>query len=99
MLAAVQAIEAKLAEIWHDIDGEARAELTALLADAKAEAETLKADLVPLASQLEADVKSAVATLAPEVQAAVAAIVAKFIADAQSLLGNGGGQPSPPAAA
>lgn len=96
-MSALSAFEGKLAQIWDDVSGEAREELTALLADAKAEEAVLKADLPPLTAQLEADLKQAVSTLAPEVQAAVEAIVAKFITDAQSLLGNGGEQPVPPA--
>lgn len=77
------AIEAKLAQIWDDVTGEARAELEQLLADAKAEL----AKFGPLLGQFGTDLRTAIADLAPEVRSAIEALLAKLLADAAPLLG------------
>lgn len=79
------ALEQKLADYWHELTGEARAELEKALADAKAEEEKL----TPLLTAFEADLKAAVTAAEPGVKSTVETLLAKFLADAGGLLGGG----------
>jgi hypothetical protein len=77
------ALEAKLRAYWHDLTGEARADLEKALEEVKAE----EAKLAPLLTTFEADVKAAVAVAEPELKSAVEALLGKLLADAGSVLG------------
>lgn len=76
-------LKAKIEQYWHDLSGEARAELEKALADAK-EAE---AKLSGVVSTAKADLEAAIETAGPGVRAAVEAAVAKLVAEAEGLLG------------
>ena len=77
------AIEAKLAAIWHELDGEAKAEWERLLADAKAQ----EAKFAPLLTEFRTDLKAAIATLEPEAKAAIEALLSRLLTSAGGLLG------------
>jgi hypothetical protein len=76
-------LEARIRAFWHDLTGEARAELEQALADAK----TDEAQLEPLISAFKADLESAIAAAEPGLRKAVEDLVAKLAADAAALLG------------
>jgi hypothetical protein len=76
------ALEAKIAACWHELTGEARAELEKALADAKAE----EAKLAPLLTTFEADLKAAVAVAEPELQKVIEGLLSKLLADAAAVI-------------
>jgi hypothetical protein len=78
----LQALEAKLDELWHQLDGEAADEAKALLADAK---ERL-AKFGPLITEAEDDVKSLISEDGPALKEAIAARIAQLVKDAEGLL-------------
>lgn len=75
--------KAKLVQIWHTLDGDAKAELEQLLADAEAQ----EAKFAPLLTEFRSDLKTAIATLEPEAKAAIEALLTKLLASAGGLLG------------
>jgi hypothetical protein len=77
------ALEAKLGTFWHDLTGEARAELEKALADAK----DAEAQLKPLLAAFGTDLEKAVAGAEPGLKAAVEDLVAKLAADVAAILG------------
>lgn len=79
------ALEAKLRTYWHDLTGEARAELEKALADVKAE----EAKFGPLVTEAKADVAAIIAALEPEVKAAVESRLAQLVKDVETLLASG----------
>jgi F0F1-type ATP synthase membrane subunit b/b' len=76
------ALEAKLKAFWHDLTGEARAELEKALADARA----AEAQLEPLLAAFRADLEKAVAGAEPGLKAAVEDLAAKLAADVAAIL-------------
>lgn len=79
------AFEAKLKQYWHDLTGEARAELETALADVKAG----EARLVPLAAEAKADLEVIVKDVEPEIKAAVSGRLAQLVKDVEALLASG----------
>ena len=77
------ALEAKLKLFWHDLNGEARAELAKALADAKA----TEAQLKPLIGAFKTDLEALVVAAEPELKKTAEMLVAKLAADAASILG------------
>ena len=77
------ALEAKLKLFWHDLTGEARAELEKALADAKAN----EAQLKPLIGGFKADLEAVIAAAEPELKKAAENLLAKLAADAAAILG------------
>jgi hypothetical protein len=76
---------APIEAVWRKLDGEAREEAEAALADLKAEAAKFR----PLVAEAKGDVESLIAQVAPEVKAAVETRLAKLLADLESLLQGG----------
>lgn len=88
----LQAIEEKLAQVWHKISGEIEADLRAALADAKAEEEKI----LPLVETFGRQIgEQVLADLAPEAKALGEQLLAALLAELGGVLGKA---PEPPAA-
>ncbi len=78
-----EVFEAKLAALWHKIDGEAKAELQQALADLKAEVSQAE----PLLTEFEAGLKALLVAAEPQLKADAEALLAKLLADFAPMLG------------
>ncbi len=76
------ALEAKLAQLWHKIDGEAKAEIEKALADAKAEL----AQAEPILTEFEAGLKALLVAAEPQLKADAEALLVKLLADFAPML-------------
>lgn len=89
-------VEAKIKEVWHDLDGDARQELKRLLADAKTEAAKVEADVkadvreqvVPRLQQLKTEAEQALQGALPDISADVTRVVETAIGDIGHLIGS-----------
>lgn len=81
------ALEAKLEAIWHQVDGQGRADVEAALTDLKAEVAKLK--LTPVVTQFTTDVKAVVAEVVPGMEATVEQLGEKLLADVVAAVGAG----------
>jgi hypothetical protein len=77
------ALEARIRLVWHDLTGEARADLERALADAKAH----EAQLKPLVGAFRTDLEEAIAAAEPGLKSAAESLVAKLAADVAAILG------------
>ena len=77
------ALETKIRLVWHDLTGEARAELEKALADAKAD----EAQLKPLIDAFRTDLEGVMAQAEPGLKKAAEDLLVKLAADAAALLG------------
>jgi hypothetical protein len=76
-------LEAKVRLFWHDLTGEARAELEKALADARAD----EAQLKPLIDTFRTDLEDVISAAEPGLKKAAEDLLEKLIADAAAILG------------
>ena len=93
------AIEAKVQQVWHHLEEEARSELATLLTDAKAEASKIRTDVEaelrgeyadeirPIITDLREEAEQAIEAAGPKVTAAVQKAIAAAVAKFGSLIG------------